>query len=47
VVAHLLARMQRDLEKRHDCCDVNAALLMALQRTPIAQVGTFLSRLAA
>ena len=43
----LLARMQRDLEKRHDCSDVNAALLMALQRTPIAQVGTFLRRLAA
>ena len=44
VAAHLLARMQRDLEKRHDCSEPDAALLMALQRTPIAQVGAFLRR---
>jgi len=42
VAAHLLARMQRDLAKRHDCSDPNAALLMALQRIPMAQVGAFL-----
>jgi DNA polymerase-3 subunit epsilon len=42
VAAHLLARMQRDLEKRHDCPAVDAALLMALQRTAKHQVGAFL-----
>lgn len=42
VAAHLLARMQRDLEKRHDCPIADAALLMALQRTAKHQVGNFL-----
>ena len=46
VAAHLLARMQRDLEKRHDCSEVNAALLMTLQRTPLAKVGAFLRQLS-
>ncbi len=46
VAAHLLARMQRDLEKRHDCSDANSALLMALQRIPMAQVRTFLQQLS-
>ena len=44
VAAHLLARMQRDLEKRHDCSEVNADLLMTLQRTPLAQVAAFLKQ---
>lgn len=42
VAAHLLARMQHDLEKRHGCSRADAALLMALQRTAKQQVGTFL-----
>ncbi len=42
VAAHLLARMQRDLEKRHDCPTADPALLMALQRTAKHQVGDFL-----
>ncbi len=42
VAAHLLARMQRDLEKRHDCPAADAALLMALQRTAKHQVGAWL-----
>ena len=46
VAAHLLARMQRDLEKRHDCSEVNADLLMTLQRTPLAKVRAFLRQLS-
>ena len=42
VAAHLLARMQHDLEKRHGCSRADAALLMALQRTARHQVETFL-----
>ena len=42
VAAHLLARMQHDLEKRHGCSSADTALLMALQRTAKHQVGTFL-----
>lgn len=42
VAAHLLARMQHDLEKRHGCSRADAALLMALQRTAKHQVETFL-----
>jgi hypothetical protein len=36
--------MQRDLEKRHDCSEVNTDLLMTLQRTPMAQVAAFLKQ---
>ena len=42
VAAHLLARMQHDLQKRHGCSRADAALLMALQRTAKHQVETFL-----
>ena len=42
VAAHLLARMQRDLEKRHDCPAADATLLMALQRVGKQQLGAFL-----
>lgn len=42
VAAHLLARMQHDLQKRHGCSRADAALLMALQRTARHQVETFL-----
>ncbi len=42
VAAHLLARMQHDLEKRHGCSRADAPLLMALQRTAKHQVETFL-----
>lgn len=42
VAAHLLARMQRDLDRRHGCSPVDAALLMQLQRTAKHQVGDFL-----
>ncbi len=44
VAAHLLARMQHDLEKRHGCSQADAALLMQLQRTAKHQVGTFLQQ---
>lgn len=46
VAAHLLARMQRDLEKRHDCPAADAPLLMALQRMPKHRVGAFLQQLS-
>jgi DNA polymerase-3 subunit epsilon len=46
VAAHLLARMQRDLEKRHGCSQADAALLLALQRTAKQQVGAFLRQLS-
>ena len=46
VAAHLLARMQHDLQTRHGCSRADAALLMALQRTAKTQVGTFLQRQA-
>jgi DNA polymerase-3 subunit epsilon len=42
VAAHLLARMQHDLQTRHGLGQADAALLMALQRTAKQQVGTFL-----
>ena len=42
VAAHLLARMQHDLEHHHGCGQANAALLMQLQRTARHQVRTFL-----
>ena len=42
VAAHLLARMQRDLEKRHGCSRADSALLLALQRVGKQQVGAFL-----
>ena len=44
VAAHLLARMQRDLEKRHGCSQADSALLMALQRVARQQVGAFLQQ---
>ena len=44
VAAHLLARMQHDLQTRHGCRRTDAALLMALQRTAKAQVGAFLQQ---
>lgn len=46
VAAHLLARMQRDLERRHGCSPVDTALLMQLQRTAKHQVGDFLKSAA-
>ena len=42
VAAHLLARMQHDLQMRHGCTQTDAALLMALQRVAKQQVETFL-----
>ena len=42
VAAHLLARMQHDLEKRHGCSRADSVLLMALQRVAKQQVETFL-----
>ena len=42
MAAHLLARMQHDLQTRHGCRHADAALLMALQRTAKPQVGAFL-----
>ena len=42
VAAHLLARMQHDLEKRHGCSSADSALLMALQRVAKQQVSAFL-----
>jgi DNA polymerase III subunit epsilon len=42
VAAHLLARMQHDLQTRHGCDPADAALLMALQRTAKQKVGNFL-----
>ena len=42
VAAHLLARMQHDLQARHGCAQADAALLMALQRVGKQQVGAFL-----
>lgn len=42
VAAHLLARMQHDLEKRHGCNSADSALLMALQRVAKQQVSAFL-----
>ena len=45
VAAHLLARMQHDLEKRHGCSQANAALLMQLQRTAKHQVRAFLQQI--
>ena len=42
VAAHLMARMQHDLQTRHDCPRADAALLMQLQRTAKHQVGAFL-----
>ena len=44
VAAHLLARMQRDLEKRHGCSQADSALLIALQRVGKHQVGAFLQQ---
>ena len=44
VAAHLLARMQHDLQTRHGCRRTDATLLMALQRTAKAQVGAFLQQ---
>ncbi len=46
VAAHLLARMQHDLEKRHGCSRADAALLMALQRVARQQVSAFLQQSA-
>jgi DNA polymerase-3 subunit epsilon len=46
VAAHLLARMQHDLEHRHGCGQANAALLMQLQRTARHQVENFLKSAA-
>lgn len=46
VAAHLLARMQHDLQTRHGCSRADAALLMALQRTAKTQVSAFLQRQA-
>ena len=42
VAAHLLARMQDDLQSRHGCPQVDAALLLQLQRTAKHQIGAFL-----
>ena len=42
VAAHLLARMQHDLEKRHGCSRADSALLMALQRVAKQQLSAFL-----
>ena len=42
VAAHLLARLQHDLQTRYGCSRADAALLMALQRTARAQVPAFL-----
>ena len=47
VAAHLLARIQRDLERRHGCAQAHAEVLMALQRTAKPQVNAFLQGLAA
>ena len=47
VAAHLLARIQRDLERRHGCAQAHADVLMALQRTAKPQVNAFLQGLAA
>lgn len=47
VAAHLLARIQRDLERRHGCAQAHAEVLMALQRTAKPQVSAFLQGLAA
>jgi len=44
VAAHLMARMQHDLEKRHGCSSADSALLMALQRVAKQQVSAFLQR---
>jgi DNA polymerase-3 subunit epsilon len=44
VAAHLLARMQHDLEKRHGCRQADTALLMQLQRTAKHQVAAFLQQ---
>jgi len=46
VAAHLLARMQHDLEKRHGCSRADAPLLMALQRVARQQVSAFLQQSA-
>ena len=46
VAAHLLARMQHDLEKRHGCSRADSALLMALQRVAKQQVSAFLQQSA-
>lgn len=42
VAAHLLARMQHDLQIRHGIGHADSALLMQLQRTTKPQVGAFL-----
>ena len=44
VAAHLLARMQRDLQIRHGCSQADAALLLQLQRTDRHRVGAFLQQ---
>ena len=46
VAAHLLARMQHDLQKRHGCSRADAALLMALQRVARQQVSAFFQQSA-
>jgi DNA polymerase-3 subunit epsilon len=46
VAAHLLARMQHDLQTRHGCAQADARLLMALQRVGKPQVGAFLQQQA-
>ncbi len=46
VAAHLLARMQHDLQTRHGCAQADAPLLMALQRVGKPQVGAFLQQQA-
>lgn len=47
VAAHLLARMQHDLQTRHGCATADSALLMTLQRVAKPQVGAFLQQQAA
>ena len=42
VAAHLLARMQRDLQVRHGIGHTDSALLLQLQRMTRVQVGAFL-----
>jgi len=46
VTAHLLARMQRDLELHHGCPSANHAVLMGLQRVAMPKVTQHLKALA-
>jgi DNA polymerase-3 subunit epsilon len=46
VAAHLLARMQRDLDRRHGCTRIDTELLLALQGVARHKVQAFLQQAA-